>query len=120
MEFSPIIDQISLALRTPLREMAEAIGERDDRFYKLKANGARPNHEILQKLVLTFPQINAEFLLTGQGDVLKKEPVSSIPEDLNKDTIIQSLAETIQRLKKRNEELEALSRNPESVVSAVN
>lgn len=102
--------------------MARQLDVPRNRVDQFKSRSTRPNYEFLQKLMVTYPQLSAEFVLTGKGDVLKRVaeevspmdedaslgatisgevyPVDSTVEDLSKDIIIKSLTDTIQRLQK--------------------
>ena len=121
MEWLAIFLTVQKVLNITLSEMARQLDVPRDRVSQFKSRNNRPNYEFLQKLMAIYPQLNAEFVLTGQGDVLKKEaekgspvttvdedtsPMPTIVEDSSKDIIINSLTDTIQRLQKQVQELE--------------
>lgn len=54
------------------RSFAEQIGISSTTFNDIE-RGSKPNYSTLEKIMRTFPNISAEWLLTGEGDILKQE-----------------------------------------------
>ena len=81
-----------------------------DRLHQFKSRGVKPNYEFLRKFLTTFPQLSADFVMKGEGEVLKATgqslPVSFV-DDSSKGVIIEALTEQVKTYKKRVEELES-------------
>lgn len=61
----------------------------------------KPGFDILVKIIQTFPWLNAEWLLTGNGEMVRKEttvPASNLP----------SLAELVEYLREKDQKIEKL------------
>lgn len=53
------------------RSFAEQIGISSTTFNDIE-KGSKPNYSTLEKIMRTFPDISAEWLLTGKGDIFKQ------------------------------------------------
>lgn len=79
-------------------KFAEAIGEPQGKVSRYVRGEGNPGFEFLEKLALTFPNLNMRYLLVGQGGILKdNQNLSIAPEmiDLQKEEIasLQKLLE---------------------------
>lgn len=54
-----------------VRKFANNIGVNQQTLYKC-INGRTPSVELLQKILTTYPEISAEWLLMGEGDMYKQ------------------------------------------------
>ncbi len=83
-----IIENSCLSVRC----FADEIGINQQTLYKC-INGRMPSVELLQKILSTYPDISAEWLLMGEGDI-KKQNLDVLREQLKeKDEQIRRLIE---------------------------
>lgn len=53
------------------KKFAEAIGVPQTTISSFFVRGSKPSCEVLEQIINTFPQISAEWLLTGKGEMLR-------------------------------------------------
>jgi len=126
--FTKTIQRLTYFVETKglsLNKLSVQIGVSNSYFSKMVRNNASIGSDILEKILRSFPELNAEWLLTGAGemtnDLLK---VGEIDQDLlkvtheelppgpcrqceGKDQMIAALQDTIQALKEANRLLKA-------------
>lgn len=81
---------------------ADSIGVKGTVIYNIvKGRRSKPSFDLLQKILITYQTINANWLLSGQGNVLKEEeqvaekkPVAIRLETRVNKLLIQAYAET--------------------------
>lgn len=61
----------------------------------------KPSYEVLAKIIQTFPWLNAEWLLTGNGEMVKSESLSA-------DSGQMSMAELVSYLREKDAKIERL------------
>lgn len=106
-----ILDAITEALDINYTDLANRIGLRTaTTLYHSRAGKSKPGYEILQGIVTAFPQVNAHFLLTGEGEPLHREPEAVLPKDVFQENrnhyLIMHLDEEIKELRRKMEALE--------------
>src|SRR5690606_34645268 len=109
MEFKDILTKVAQALELSLTDMAEALGVHRSKLYNLRGGNWNPGYDFCRAFLEKFPQVNAEFLMTGKGDILKTGSPQlgiSFDDSSGKDVIIEALTEQVQKYKKRVQELE--------------
>jgi transcriptional regulator with XRE-family HTH domain len=103
MEWVDIFNAVHEALDVSLADMARKLDVPRDRLNQIKAGRVNgPNYEFLQKLVKMYPQLSPDYLLTGEGDIFRKDSeVASDVDESDKDIIIKVMAKEIRELQKR-------------------
>ena len=76
------LQQLIEALDISVLEFARQLGEhRGEKIYHILHGRLKPRYETLEKILLTFPQVNGDWLLRGEGLMYKNispSPLSSI------------------------------------------
>lgn len=77
--------QIAEIKRLTINEFSKSIGVSSGYFAKQRANKANVGSQILLKIVSIYPDVNAAWLLTGEGEIFNsKTPKNVIKENDNK------------------------------------
>lgn len=79
------------------RSFAEKIGIAQTSFNDI-LRGAEPKYTTLRKILLAEPLISSEWLLTGNGDMMKSSEPSETVSEQNKEERLLSIIESQQRL----------------------
>jgi len=59
------------------------IGVSNSYFNKMRKNKASVGSDIIEKILRIYPELNADWLLTGNGDILKIKKEMRFDEDIN-------------------------------------
>lgn len=101
------------------RKFAEAIGVSPQNFYDLKSGKTKAvSRFVVDKILKAYPQLNARWVMSGEGDMLKGANIQTIQGDGNHhntngapdDRYIAHLEAEIELLRKEKEDLWALVR----------
>ncbi|MGM9508817.1 hypothetical protein ACS5NO_13865 [Larkinella sp. GY13] len=103
MEFGEILATIAQELHISLTDIAEEMDIHRSKLYNLKGGRWNPNYDFCRKFLETYPQISADFLMTGKGSVLKQNQVTTNRSD--QEIIIQALTKQIRELEAEKEGL---------------
>jgi len=66
-----------------IHKFSMQIGVSNSYFNKMRKNKASVGSDIVEKILRTYPELNAEWLLTGTGDILKINKEMRCEEDIN-------------------------------------
>lgn len=84
------------------KRFADTIGVTPQSFYDIKKGKQRISRSIVDKIVASYPQLNAAFLLSGEGGMLCQDQEPAGEKDIR---YIRHLEEEIELLRKEKEEL---------------
>lgn len=65
------ITEIRKALGFSQNELSRKLQFNQGNFSKLESGAVKPSYEFLERLLDTFPEINVNYLMLGEGDALK-------------------------------------------------
>lgn len=67
------LQQLIDALNISVLEFARQLGERrGEKVYHILHGRLKPRYDTIQKILVTYPQINADWLLRGEGLMFKR------------------------------------------------
>lgn len=87
MEFKERFAKVLQVMGTNASRLSREVGGTTSKYYKLLKGESEPNLETIVSLLKRYPEISADWLLVGEGEMLKKD------------------ASDVSKLKKENERL---------------
>ena len=66
-----------------INKFSTQIGVSNSYFNKMRKNKASVGSDIIEKILRIYPELNAEWLLTGNGDILKAEKEMRCEKDIS-------------------------------------
>ncbi|MGV3557773.1 helix-turn-helix domain-containing protein [Larkinella arboricola] len=104
------LQQLIDALDISVREFARQLGEkRGEKVYHILHGRLKPRYETLEKILQTYPDVNADWLLRGEGlmfRTLPQTPLSAITLDdrlRNMEFLLFQLNERVALLQQTND-----------------
>ncbi len=97
------------ALDISVLEFARQLGERrGEKVYHILHGRLKPRYDTIQKILVTYPQINADWLLRGEGLMFKRldSPSAAITTDerlQNMEFLLFQLNERVRLLQETND-----------------
>ncbi|WP_421870077.1 hypothetical protein [Marinoscillum sp.] len=112
MDINDRISDLITNLETNPNSFADKIGVKSPVIYNIiKGRRSKPSYDLLQKILITYSAINANWLLKGEGDIWREEK-ESIALDEGYESIenrIVSLVDSLRSELGLNPSLEELS-----------
>ena len=109
-----ILDHLIFALKTNKKQLANDLGYKSHQSIYFVANGRnRLSEDMINRFILKFPEINAEFLRSGNGDPLKykterqsekynhKKPTVSLEDLMNLPERLLKIEELLEKILKK-------------------
>jgi transcriptional regulator with XRE-family HTH domain len=114
MTNSPNFEQLIVSLRLGQNEFARAIGISSNSVSKIVRGLSEPSPKTLRKICEVFPQVNYQWLTTGEGPILLEQPnVQPLKETATTDSAI--LAELRELRKEFSNLLNVISSQQEMI-----
>jgi len=99
------------ALNVSVLEFARQLGERrGEKVYHILHGRLKPRYDTIEKILLAYPQVNADWLLRGEGLMFKQlnSPSAAITTEerlRNMEFLLFQLAERVSLLQETNDQL---------------
>lgn len=94
------ITELILQLEMNANSFADTIGVKSAVIYNIiKGRRSKPSFEVLQKILMAFQTINANWLLRGEGDLWKEENETKDIKEVTYDRIEERVSFLINEIK---------------------
>lgn len=110
MTGAQVIDKLLVFFQLNAKSFSEKIGlDRPQAIYDIqngKTKGISPR--MANKIISAFPEVDKAWLLSGEGNMLKEESVSTNSENTNQQSDDMTVQELLEAIKRRDRQMDEM------------